>query len=296
MKNILFRADSSSDIGIGHIMRDLVLAKQYKNDNIIFATQDLDGNINQEIPYFIEILSSNHIKEVAYLIDKHNIDMIIIDNYKIDEVYERQLKEQYPSLALMVLEDRYIKHYCDILLNHNISASAIKYKGLLPSHCDVLCGEKHILIRDEFKQYKNKSKTKKSKKENIFISMGGSDFGNINIKILETLEVFHNINIQIISTLANKNINQLKQYCKNKKNITLHINSKNIAKIIFESDFAIVTPSVIANEIYYMNIDFLAIKTADNQDDMYQYLAKKSLAMSEFNSIKLHQYMEKVLK
>jgi hypothetical protein len=37
--NILFRTDSSSTIGTGHIMRDLVLAQQYPNDNIIFATQ-----------------------------------------------------------------------------------------------------------------------------------------------------------------------------------------------------------------------------------------------------------------
>ena len=33
--NILVRADSSSYIGTGHIMRDLVLAKEYKNENII---------------------------------------------------------------------------------------------------------------------------------------------------------------------------------------------------------------------------------------------------------------------
>ncbi|HIP11896.1 MAG TPA: UDP-2,4-diacetamido-2,4,6-trideoxy-beta-L-altropyranose hydrolase, partial [Arcobacter sp.] len=32
---MLFRADSSSQIGTGHIMRDLVLAKQFKNANII---------------------------------------------------------------------------------------------------------------------------------------------------------------------------------------------------------------------------------------------------------------------
>ena len=69
--NILVRADSSSYIGTGHIMRDLVLAKQYKNENIIFATQDLVGNINHKIieaGYKIELLKSNDFKELNDLI------------------------------------------------------------------------------------------------------------------------------------------------------------------------------------------------------------------------------------
>jgi len=49
MKNILFRADSSSTIGMGHIMRDLVLAEQYSDSNIIFVIQEPNGNINHKI-------------------------------------------------------------------------------------------------------------------------------------------------------------------------------------------------------------------------------------------------------
>ncbi len=48
-KNILIRADSSSTIGTGHIMRDLVLAEQFTDARIIFATQDLPDNINQPL-------------------------------------------------------------------------------------------------------------------------------------------------------------------------------------------------------------------------------------------------------
>jgi len=40
VKNILFRADSSSTIGIGHIMRDLVLATQYPKSNITILRRD----------------------------------------------------------------------------------------------------------------------------------------------------------------------------------------------------------------------------------------------------------------
>ncbi len=71
--NILIRANSSSYIGIGHIMRDLVLVKQYSNDNIIFATENLDGNINHKIEeenYKIELLKSNDFEELNDLIKR----------------------------------------------------------------------------------------------------------------------------------------------------------------------------------------------------------------------------------
>ena len=136
-KNILFRADSSSTIGTGHIMRDLVLADQFKNSNIIFATQGLPGNINHKIKekkYTIEILSSNNIEELTDVIKKHNINMIIIDHYGIDHNYEKALKES-AGITILVLDDTYEKHYCDILLNHNIYAESSKYKNRVPENC-----------------------------------------------------------------------------------------------------------------------------------------------------------------
>jgi len=64
-KNILIRANSSSTIGTGHIMRDLVLAQKYikKGHTIIFAIRKLAGNINhkiKEVKYKLEILKFNH--------------------------------------------------------------------------------------------------------------------------------------------------------------------------------------------------------------------------------------------
>ena len=64
-------------------MRDFVLAEQFKDSNIIFATQDLPGNINNKIlekNYTIEILNSNSLEELVTVIKAHSIDMIIIDH------------------------------------------------------------------------------------------------------------------------------------------------------------------------------------------------------------------------
>lgn len=297
-KNILVRADSSSTIGTGHIMRDLVLARQYRNDNVTFATLNLEGNINQKIidsGYKFELLKSNDLAEVINFIKKNNIDLIIIDHYGIDYHYEKELKEK-TGVKVLSFDDTYEKHFCDILLNHNISAKTKKYKELVTKNCELRCGSKYTLLRDEF-LIEKKRKRKLSKNPTLFIAMGGADHSNINIKILKVINKFKNIDVNIVTTNANKNLENLKEYSKNKKWINLHINSNKIAKLMNRSDFAIVTPSVTVNEIHFMKIPFIAIKTASNQKDLYKYLKKKKfLTLKEFDKNKLKKKIIELTK
>lgn len=301
-KNILFRADSSSAIGTGHIMRDLVLAKKYaaKGHNIIFATQDLQGNINYKIDeagYVTCSLKSNDFQELNALVKELGIDMIVIDHYGIDFDFEKKLKIENSTLKILVFDDTYEKHHCDILLNHNISADKKRYKNLVPKSCKLRCGSKYTLLRDEFykEEKKRKRKIKHCPKEiplgtklKIFIAMGGADTANLNIKILHVLKKYKNIKVRLATTLANKNLKELEKYTKNKPWIRLHVNTNKIAKLMRKSDFAIITPSVTANEAFFMELPFIAIKTAKNQNDMYKYLKKKQLlVLREFDSNKL---------
>ncbi|HEX5710240.1 MAG TPA: UDP-2,4-diacetamido-2,4,6-trideoxy-beta-L-altropyranose hydrolase [Sulfuricurvum sp.] len=298
MQNILFRADSSSTIGTGHIMRDLVLAQQFKDANIIFATQNLPGNINHTIEekrYDIELLDSNDIEEVIELIKKHAITTIIIDHYGIDYNYEKALKEK-TGVEIFVLDDTYEQHYCDILLNHNIYADIQKYKGLVPEYCELRCGAKYTLLRDEFIKQKIKESSTQSHQKNVFIAMGGADHSNINIEILKVLASFAHVHAHVVTTTANAHLEELKKYVPSKPNITLHINTDQIAKLMHASDLAIVTPSVTLNEIFYMKLPFIAIKTAENQKEMYQYLAKNDyLVLEKFDPMELNNKLEKLI-
>lgn len=308
--NILFRADSSSSIGTGHIMRDLVLAQQFPNDNIIFATKNLEGNINfkiKESGFKIELLKTNQIEELNTLINKFKIDMLIIDNYDIDYRFEKQLKIKNPKLKIFVLDDTYEKHYCDILLNHNISADEKKYKDLVPDYCELRCGSRFTLIREEFYNEKKKLNkkifnTKKYNLKTIFIAMGGADHSNVNIDILKTIKKLRSVSekkvkVNLVTTTANRNLKKLKKYCKNKKWLMLHINSSEIARLMVKSGFSIVTPSVIVNEVYFMELPFIAIKTASNQEDIYKYLKKNRFnTLNSFNEKKLKKELIKFLK
>ncbi|MFY4808227.1 UDP-2,4-diacetamido-2,4,6-trideoxy-beta-L-altropyranose hydrolase [Aliarcobacter butzleri] len=298
--NILIRADSSSYIGTGHIMRNLVLAKQFSKDQIIFATQDLEGNINHKIKesnYNIEILNNNNFEELNKLIKKLNIDMIIIDHYEINYNFEKKLKEQNSKLKIFVFDDTYEKHYCDILLNHNIYADEKKYRNLVPKDCELKCGTNYTLLREEFLEAKKQKQTikKENRLKTLFIAMGGTDHKNLNITILKNIKIVckKNIKVNLVTTTANRNLEKLKRYCKDKEWINLHINSKEVANLMNQSDFAIITPSVTANEAYFLNLPFIAIKTAKNQKQMYKFLKRNNyFILKKFNESGLKKYLK----
>ncbi len=275
-KNILFRADSSSTIGIGHIMRDLVLAKEFEKEghNIFFACRELEGNIMGKIPHEVIVLNSKDTEELQSVIEKYDIDMLVIDHYEIGYKEEKQLSILNSQLSIMSLDDTYEKHYCNILLNHNICADESIYKELVPDFCEIRCGEKYTLIRDEFKIEKE---IKREKIYDYFIAMGGADSANINIDILELLS--KDKKIALVTTTANKNLIELKKYVSNRENVSLFINFNEIAKLINQSKLAIITPSVTTNEVFFLNIPFIAIKIANNQECMYEFLKKKKFSI-----------------
>lgn len=264
--NLLIRADSSSTIGLGHIMRTLVLAQQYPDATIVFACQNLIGNINDTIPYPVHILNSNDPKELITLIQKLSIETIIFDHYGIDESFEKQIKEA-TAITILSLDDTYQKHHCDILLNHNVCADTSRYDGLVPLHCTLRCGSNYTLIRGEFKHEKV---VPREKLYDIFISMGGADTANITLDILNCISPSKRV--CIATTTANAHLTQLLATTLENDHIEVHVNSNEIARLLHQSSLAIITPSVMVHEVMFMEIPFIAIQTASNQSEMTQYL------------------------
>lgn len=305
MKCVIIRTDSSSTIGTGHVMRDLVLAKRdFADDHVIFATRNLPGNINHKIEaagYEIVILPSDDIEDLAEIAKANNAKTIVIDHYSIGYEEERRLKEM-TGCRLFVLDDTYEKHYCDILLNHNIYADPEHYKGLVPNNCELRCGCEYTLLRKEFIEAKKEkidhpSLTNPPRKLQVFIAMGGADTADLNIPILETLKAFDEVTAHVVTTSANKNLDTLMRYARNEEHMTLHIDTNEIARVMARCDFAIVTPSVTLNEIFYMELPFIAIQTAENQKEMARFILKKGHPLIEtFDKNALRKEIEAMLK
>jgi UDP-2,4-diacetamido-2,4,6-trideoxy-beta-L-altropyranose hydrolase len=267
--NLLIRADSSSSIGLGHIMRDVVFAAQHPQETVRFACQNLSGNIIDQIPYPVDLLTSNDPDELIALIREQNIDRVVFDHYGIDAVFEKKIKDAC-GVTVLSFDDTYEAHYCDILLNHNISADPTRYRGLVPEQCELHCGAEYTLIRDEFKTEKQ---IHREKLYDIFIAMGGTDPTNATMKILSTLN--DDLRVCVVTTSANIHVDELKAFVQTKKNMTLEVDSTRIAQLLHQSRLAIITPSVMVHEVLFMEIPFIALQSATNQEDMFVYLQKE---------------------
>lgn len=269
MNKILFRVDFSPTIGFGHIMRSMLFAQTFKNFDVYFASfKASEPSLIANNQYKLKTLLTDTVEEFIAYIQKLDPKIVIIDAYSIGYKEEKKIKER-TNCKLMVLDDNYKKHYCDVLLNHNIYAKKEYYKKRVPPFCTVKCGEKFALLREEFK----KEREIKRQRDGIFISIGATDATNITIDILKKLP--KNVHINIATTSANAHLNELIAYVEKNSDITLHVNAQNMAKLINESKFAIISPSSIAGEVLYLNVPLLCVMVARNQRYMYRYLREK---------------------
>ena len=266
----LIRSDSSSTIGLGHIMRDLVFAKELEGE-VIFACQALEGAMIERIPYEVKLLQSNDVDELIALIKALHVNLLVIDHYGIDAIFEQRIKEE-TGVQILSFDDTYEKHHCDILLNHNVCADASRYEHLVPKECVLRCGKP--LIREEFHEEKA---IQREKIYDVLIAMGGTDAYNLSQKIAQALP--KEKRIAILTTTANTHLKELQSFVTEKPHIALHVNSNEVAKLLHQSKLVVVTPSVMVHEVLFMEVPLIAIKVASNQDDMFAYLHTKGYAV-----------------
>jgi len=111
MKRIIFRVDSSLEIGIGHLNRCLNLAEylRKKNYEVIFICRKLEGNSNYLVKKkfkTIEIKNNNNkkikkwlvvddkteISDLKKILSKYRNSIFFIDHYGIDHVVQINIK------------------------------------------------------------------------------------------------------------------------------------------------------------------------------------------------------------
>jgi UDP-2,4-diacetamido-2,4,6-trideoxy-beta-L-altropyranose hydrolase len=109
---IVFRVDASLKMGTGHVMRCLTIANEFKlqSHEIFFICRELPGNLIPLIKFPVLVLPNNEAFQAddLYLnwlgasqeqdfehtikVIPKNIDLLIVDNYALDEIWHKKLR------------------------------------------------------------------------------------------------------------------------------------------------------------------------------------------------------------
>ncbi|WP_252228733.1 MULTISPECIES: UDP-2,4-diacetamido-2,4,6-trideoxy-beta-L-altropyranose hydrolase [unclassified Clostridium] len=284
-KIIFIRADGGKDIGLGHIMRMLVLAKALnKEHNVIFICKKSRNDIRmfqdgikkiKANDFNVLLINEEHVAaEIIKLQRTYNADMLITDSYDVDKKYFEKLKPYFKLTGYMDDINK-CKMNVDFIINQNFNAEYMDYSKNVNKETKLFLGSKYCLLRDEFKNIK--SKTIKSKVFDIIITLGGSDpngIMNILYDYIKKLDfIFH---IVIGPSFNMKNIKAIKKLNETQGNINLYFNA-NMSELMKKCDIAISSCGSTLYELSACGVPTIGVIIADNQRDVAINLDNKGI-------------------
>ena len=299
---IAFRADGTSQIGTGHIMRSIALSEELKNrGHSCFFLSKIDSeeliNRVKQTSSFQKMETEATTKEDLDILLKfskeNNVDWIITDHYGINSDYVKILKEN-KFKVLSVDDTAQIHYYSDIVLNQNIGAEQLAFSA--EKYTKFLLGPKYTMIRDELLRRDEKIENNKVKK--ILVTLGGTDNDNFTLKILKLLEsVDKNAEILVVLGPFNLFYDAIRGYIKETGlKIKLIKSPENMAEVYLESDIAISAGGSSCYELAYFGIPNIIITIADNQLYIANELDKQkvSIYLGKKSEIKAEQLEDKI--
>lgn len=291
---VAFRVDSSLEIGSGHLMRCLTLARSLseKGTGIFFICRDLDGNISrlvEDAGFNLclldnkkEVLCPNSIGYEKWLgthwsIDSHDtqealkqtgvVDWIIVDHYALDKNWETQLREY--AKGIFIIDDLANRpHDCNILLDQNFySDPDNRYIGLVYTNTKLLLGPSFALLRKEFKMQRELLRERDGSIKNIMVFFGLNDNTNETQKTLQALlsAKTEGIEMNIILGTNNPNKDKIEQISNGHSNIKCLSKVTNMSELMSKADLFIGAGGTTTFERCCLGLPSLVITVAENQ-------------------------------
>ncbi len=269
---VLIRADASSTIGAGHVMRCLTLAAALRQRDIevLFACSELPGHLFDvvcshgyqmiKLTGKCSLDSSAEVLELQAKLDAV-FDWIIIDHYQIDWAWEQAIRPY--ARRIMVIDDLCNRrHDADLLLDQNLCAIAKAYQQWLPNACRVLFGSRFVLLRPEFSVVTTPIKAKLTR---IVVNFGAADPTRELFKVMDALQDFGQFTVDFIAGLSNQAWPELQQRVRAHAFWRLHRHIEHFADFIFEADLFIGAAGSTSWERAAIGLPTLCIAVANNQ-------------------------------
>ncbi len=295
--NIVFRTDSSIHIGLGHVMRCIVLAHELKSQghNVQFATRPQNGDsidlirgrgfIVHELPQPKEWLLPKTTSDYAawlqvpvqldakhFISSVNFVDMVIVDHYALNAEWQTEVRHKL-GCKIVVIDDLVREHNADLIVDQTLMRMPEEYK----STNEVLTGCDYALLNPKFSS-KRESALENNvlpKRRKVLLSIGGIDKDNATLKILKVLQTQLNEKVDLTVLLGNKSphYKSVKAFCGLNANWIEHIDFvDDMAGLMLNHSLSIGAPGTTSWERACLGLPSIIIPLAANQQTIAKNL------------------------
>lgn len=306
---LLMRADATSRIGTGHVMRSLALAQAWKarGGTATFLSHCESRVIREHIesagigfvplgkPHpdpgdlqgTLEILKQFEIKNSELKFQNVSVyghqksfapPWVTLDGYHLTTDYQRAICNA--GARVLVIDDMaHLPYYhAHVLVNQNVHAESLKYKGR--SETVFLRGPKYFLLRQEFFPYRSFKKEFPGKAGKLLVTMGGADPNNITLKVMEALKILDHgdLEVTVVVGPANSNLEIIRREagCLPFPSRVM-VNVQNMPELMIWAEMAICSGGTTVSELAFLGVPCVVGAIALNQAYLLSGLDKIGL-------------------
>jgi UDP-2,4-diacetamido-2,4,6-trideoxy-beta-L-altropyranose hydrolase len=298
-KNLLIRADASTDIGIGHVMRCLALAQAWLDagGHATFAlasgADELGNRIRTEGVGVSRIDappgSQDDVLQTLKLRNETKANWLVLDGYQFVQEYRRQLENS--GLRLLLIDDHgdCAPYRSEIVVNVNPQASDAMYAES-QSKTRFLVGPKYALLRREFLAVPGAHTKVSERAQKILLTFGGSDSDNVTLRVLQALQEVRDPHLQITVIVGATNPNRASLQAEIARSFhaaRLLSDVGNMPQLMSECDLAITAGGATCQELAFLQVPMFLITIAENHEVTVEAYARANAAVTAgwFNRI-----------
>lgn len=290
-----FRADASSAIGSGHVMRCLTLAEELRRRGAtcLFVCAELDGDLVElvrELGFTCRTLPAS-VAEVAgldaaatsaALYRDAPLDWLIVDHYGLDAAWERQVAAL--AVRTMVLDDLADRpHDCDLLLDctdHPLGAA--RYEGLLPARTTTWLGLRFALLREEFRRTAAALDRDFTQVRRLLVTFGANDPLDMTSRAVQVLleQPYQHLDVTVLGGRSNPRADRVRALVDGAPHLRYATASDDMATLMARSDLCIGAGGTTSWERCAVGLPSLVVVLAGNQTEVVRLLDESGAARS----------------
>ena len=270
----VFRADASSTIGGGHVMRCLALVEALNNSGWHCSLACHVGTRETvAIPKKLEldIIDLEPGRDIDAICERKDskIELMVVDHYQLDADYHRQCRTFTEKIFVIdELMNRQLD--CDYLLDQSPGRNEKDYRDLVSDRCELMLGPGYALLRRGFAKQRQESmqrRQKCSEVSRLVISFGASDIHNLTLAALQATSLLKfKGSIDVVLGGGNKNVSKIETLISHMDaDVVIHHDVANMEELMKQADLAIGGGGISAWERCTLALPALVVLEADNQ-------------------------------